>query len=133
MKTTTVFATALGAVLVLSLASLAVTAFGNGNGANYDADVHEELQAAMESNNFEAWRTIREENGLPMRGRMLTNIDAENFDSFVRMREAYHAGDVDAANELREELRGDKLQLHQQAQQLQKRLQNRMGPHGLWN
>lgn len=133
MKTTTVFATALGAVLVLSLASLAVTAFGNGNGANYDADVHEELQAAMESNNFEAWRTIREENGLPMRGRMLTNIDAENFERFVQMRRAYHAGDVDAANELREELRGDKLQLHQQAQQLQKRLQNRMGPHGLWN
>ncbi|MFT4307891.1 MAG: hypothetical protein ACMXYM_00785 [Candidatus Woesearchaeota archaeon] len=131
MKTTTVFATALGAVLVLSMASLAVAAFGNGNGANYDADVHEALVEAMEQGDFESWRTIRKENGLPMRGRVLTNIDAENFERFVQMRRAYHEGDVDRASELREELRGERLQQH--SQQLRKRLQKRMGACGAWN
>ena len=133
MKTATVFASVFGAVFVLSLASLAVAAFGNGPGANYDPDVHEALQGAMENGDFETWRSVREDNGLPMRGRMLTSIDAENFERFVQMRRAYHEGDYDRASELREELRGEKLKLHQHAQQLQKRLQNRMGPHGAWN
>jgi hypothetical protein len=104
MKTTIAFATALGAVLVLSLASLAVTAFGNGPSANYDPQVHEALVEAMEDADFEAWRAIREENGLPMHGKMMRTVNAENFDRFLALREANRAGDVELAKQIREEL-----------------------------
>lgn len=98
----------LGLMLVIGLASL-VSVFAykgdpNVQGPNYDADVHEQLEAAIESGDYNAWIAIRQENNLPMNGRMFQVINADNFDKFTELHEAMQSGDYDTANTIRAEL-----------------------------
>ena len=98
---------ALMAVFVISLMSLGVIAYRgdpNVQGPNYNADVHEQLEAALENGDYELWLSIREDNNLPTRGKIFSMIDEDNFDLFVNLHEANEVGDVDAANAIRAEL-----------------------------
>lgn len=98
-------------VLVVSAATLSSAHPWDG-GPNYDANVHEQLVEAMESGDFEAWRSIREENGLPMRGRMMSVMDEDSFEHFVQMREANVDGDYERAAQLREQMREHHQEMH---------------------
>lgn len=98
----------LGLMLVIGLASLvSVLAYkGNPNvqGPNYDADVHEQLEAAIESGDYDAWLAIRQENNLPMNGKIFQVINEDNFDKYTELHEAMQSGDYDTANAIKSEL-----------------------------
>lgn len=100
--------TAFVAVFIIGVVSLvSVIAYrGNPeeNGPNYDADVHEQLEAAIEAGDYDAWLEIRTENNLPMKGRMFQVITEENFDRYVALHEANEAGDTVTADAIRAEL-----------------------------
>jgi hypothetical protein len=96
------------AIFVISVASLGLVIAYRGNsqvqGPNYDVDVHEQLEAAIEAGDYNAWVQIREDNNLPMRGRMFQVINAENFDKYVELHEANTAGDTAKADAIKAEL-----------------------------
>jgi len=96
------------AIFVISIASLGIVLAYRGNpdvqGPNYDADVHEQLEAAIEAGDYDAWVQIREDNNLPMRGRMFQVINADNFDQYVELHEANEAGDTAKADAIKAEL-----------------------------
>jgi hypothetical protein len=99
---------AIVAVFVISAASLiAVMAYkGNPNvqGPNYNADVHEQLESAMDAGDYDAWVQIRKDNNLPMQGRMFQVINKDNFGKYVEMHNAMISGDTEKADEIRTEL-----------------------------
>ncbi|MGV8168452.1 MAG: hypothetical protein ACP5N3_00180, partial [Candidatus Nanoarchaeia archaeon] len=97
---------ALLVVSVLAFAGLTYAFRGDSTvqGPNYDADVHEQLESAMEAGDYDAWIQIRKENNLPMRGRMFQVINEDNFDRYVAMHEANEAGDYETAAAIRAEL-----------------------------
>ncbi|GIU68777.1 MAG: hypothetical protein KatS3mg002_0013 [Candidatus Woesearchaeota archaeon] len=73
-------------------------------GPNYNAEVHEQLEAAIESGDYDAWIAIRQENNLPMNGRIFQVINADNFDLYKQLHEAMQSGDYDTANSIKAEL-----------------------------
>ncbi len=97
----------LAIVIVASVGLVAVSAFRGDTsvqGPNYDSDIHEQMEAAMDDGDYEAWVSIRKENGLPIRGRMFSAVNEDNFDLFVQMHEANMAGDYETAAGIRTEL-----------------------------
>ncbi len=106
MKTSKIIM-AVMALFVISILSLSVFAY-RGNplekGPNYNEEVHQQLQAALEAKDYEAWIKIREENNLPMKGRIFQVINADNFDKFVELHNAMLSGDTETANRIRAEL-----------------------------
>lgn len=105
------------AIFVISVASLGAVWAYRGNpqvqGPNYDADVHEQLEAAIEAGDYDAWVQTREDNNLPMRGRMFQVINADNFDKYVELHEANEAGDTEKADAIKAELGlGQGMQKH---------------------
>ncbi|MGV8171454.1 MAG: hypothetical protein ACP5OA_02045 [Candidatus Woesearchaeota archaeon] len=105
------------AIFIVSIASLGVVLAYRGNpevqGPNYDAQVHEQLEAAMEAGDYNAWIQIREDNNLPMRGRIFQVITADNFDKYVELHEANLAGDTAKADAIKAELGlGQGMQKH---------------------
>jgi hypothetical protein len=105
------------AIFVISVASLGAALAYRGNpdvkGPNYDAEVHEQLEAAIEAGDYDAWVQIREDNNLPMRGRMFQVINAENFDQYVELHNANVAGDTAKADAIKAELGlGQGMQKH---------------------
>ncbi len=103
-KTIGIFAT----LFVISVISLVAVFAYKGDpdvqGPNYDADVHEQLEAAIEAGDYDAWLKIRQDNNLPMYGRMFQVINKENFDLYRQMHLAMEEGDTQTANEIRAEL-----------------------------
>ncbi len=105
------------AIFVISIASLGAVLAYRGNadvqGSNYDADVHEQLEAAMDAGDYDAWIQIREDNDLPMRGRMFQVITEDNFGKYVELHEANLAGDTEKADAIKAELGlGQGMQKH---------------------
>lgn len=73
-------------------------------GPNYNEDVHAQLEAAMDAGDYKLWLQIREDNNLPMKGRIFQVVNEDNFDRYVAMHEAMEAGDTATADAIREEL-----------------------------
>jgi hypothetical protein len=98
----------LGLLFVIGLASLASVFAYKGDptiqGPNYDADVHEQLEAAIESGDYDAWIVIRQENNLPMNGKIFQVINEDNFDKYTALHEAMEDGDYESANAIKAEL-----------------------------
>jgi hypothetical protein len=97
----------IGALFLISIISLGVMAYqGNSNvkGPNYNEAVHDQLEAAIEAGNYDAWIQIRQDNNLPTKGRIFQVVNAENFDLYVQLHNAVEAGDTETANEIRAEL-----------------------------
>jgi len=88
----------------MSLGVLAYRGNPEEYGPNYNAQVHEQLEDALEAQDYKLWLSIREENNLPTRGKIFSVINEDNFDLFVELHEANEIGDVDRANAIRSEL-----------------------------
>jgi hypothetical protein len=73
-------------------------------GPNYNADVHAQMETALENNDYDAWVKIRQDNNLPMTGRMFKVINKDNFAKFAQMHVANENGDYETANAIRSEL-----------------------------
>jgi hypothetical protein len=73
-------------------------------GPNYDTAVQAQLEQAIESKDYDAWIRIRQENNLPMNGRVFQVINKENFARFAEMHEAMQSGDTAGADSIRSEL-----------------------------
>jgi hypothetical protein len=103
-KIVAIFAAVFLVGIVSLIGVLAYKGSPNVKGANYDAEVHEQLEAAMEAGDYNAWLKIRQDNNLPTKGRIFQVINADNFDWYVEMHNANLAGDTQTANAIREEL-----------------------------
>ena len=73
-------------------------------GPNYNEEIHEQLETAIENRDYNTWIAIREDNNLPIKGKIFQVINEDNFDMFVRLHEANQNGDVETANEIRDGL-----------------------------
>jgi hypothetical protein len=96
------------AIFVISIASIGAVLAYRGNtdvkGPNYDADVHEQLEEAMNAGDYNAWVQIRKDNNLPMQGKMFQVVNADNFDKYVALHKANLAGDTTKADAIKTEL-----------------------------
>jgi len=96
------------ALVVLSIAALVgVTYAYRGDGAqgpNYNSAVHEQLETALEAGDYDAWLKIRQENNLPMRGKIFQVVNKDNFDMYVQLHKANLEGDKEQADAIRIEL-----------------------------
>lgn len=97
----------LGLLLVVGIvSSLAVVSAYRGDpsvtGPNYSEDRHDAMTQAFADGDYDAWRSLMEQNGA--RGRVLDVVDESNFDVFSRMHQAMIDGDVELASQLRSEL-----------------------------
>jgi hypothetical protein len=95
-------------ILVIGIVSLAGVIAYQGSpltqGPRYDSAVHEQLEAAMAAGDYDAWLRIRQENNLPMKGRVFQVVNKDNFDRYVAMHNANLAGDSATADAIRAEL-----------------------------
>lgn len=73
-------------------------------GPNYNEEIHEQLETAIENRDYNTWIAIREDNNLPIKGKIFQVINEDNFDMFVRLHEANQNGDTETANTIRTEL-----------------------------
>jgi hypothetical protein len=91
---------------ILAFAGISYAYRGNSNiqSPNYDADVHEALEEAMANNDYDAWLKIRQDNNLPMKGKIFSVINEDNFDRYVEMHNAMLEGDTETADLIRAEL-----------------------------
>ncbi len=97
------------ALFVISAITLAGVTYAyrgdpNVKGPNYDAAVHEQLEAAIEAGDYDTWLKIRQDNNLPMQGRMFQVINKDNFAKYTELHDANIAGDTTTANTIRAEL-----------------------------
>ena len=112
------------AIFVVSIATIGAALAYRGNpdvnGPNYDAEVHEQLEAAIEAGDYNAWLQIREDNNLPTRGKMFQVINADNFGKYAELHEANTAGDTARADTIKAELGlGQGMQRHGNIQGIQ--------------
>jgi hypothetical protein len=97
------------AIFIASIVALAGISYAyKGNpatkGPNYSTEVHEQLEAAIEAGDYDAWLKIRQDNNLPTKGRIFQVINKDNFDKYAQLHEANMAGDTQKAAEIRAEL-----------------------------
>lgn len=96
------------AIFILSIVSLigvyAYNGSANMNAIKYDLDVHEQMETAIENGDYDTWIKIRQENNLPMNGRMFQAINKDNFLKYKELHDANLAGDFEKANSIRNEL-----------------------------
>lgn len=70
----------------------------------YDEATHEAIEAAIEAGDYQTWKTLREEAGLPARGLMFSVINEENFADYQALHEANMAGDEAGAQTVKASL-----------------------------
>ncbi len=96
------------AVFVVSLVSLVAVFAYQGNtqqlNPNYNAEVHEQLESAIEAGDYDAWIQIRKDNNLPMNGKMFQVLTKENFVKYTALHNAMQSGDTETANAIKAEL-----------------------------
>jgi len=73
-------------------------------GPNYDEEIHEQLEQAIESGDYDEWMRIREENNLPTKGKIFLTINEENFYLYQELHNAVQNGDTESAAQIREQL-----------------------------
>ena len=100
--------TILGVVFIIGIISITLAyAYKedmNIKGPNYNENVHQQMEVAIESGDYEAWIKIREENNLPMNGKMFSMINKDNFSKYSEMYNAMISGDTEKADAIRQEL-----------------------------
>ncbi len=100
----TMFALLLIGIIALVGVTYAYKGDPNVKGPNYSADVHEQMEEAMSNKDYDAWIKIRQDNNLPMNGRMFQVINKDNFNKYVEMYNANLAGDIVKADAIKAEL-----------------------------
>jgi hypothetical protein len=106
MNKNTIFT--LMALLFVGIAAAGIVSAYRGDpnaiGPNYNTETHELLQQALENRDYNMWISLREENNLPMKGKIFSVINEDNFGLFVDMHEARKEGDFETADAIRVEL-----------------------------
>ena len=74
------------------------------SGSQYNEEVHAQLTDAIMEGDYEQWKALREENGLPMHGKVFQNVNEENFGLYQQLHTAVQNGDTEQASQIREEL-----------------------------
>jgi len=92
----------LGLMLLVGTTASAYQGDPKLQGPNFTPERHAEMTAIFESGDYEAFAALMAEN--PMQGRMMERVNAENFDTFVKVHNLALAGDLEGARELRAEL-----------------------------
>ena len=93
-------------VAIIASAGFAMSTFAyqgdpNAKGPNYNEERHEAMLNAFENKDYNAWKEARGDFG---KGRIMDQVNEDNFSKFVEMRELRLAGDIDGADALREDL-----------------------------
>jgi hypothetical protein len=78
-------------------------------GPNYSADRHEAMEQAFADGDYEAWKEL-----MDGKGRVAEMVTDENFDEFARAHELAETGDLEGAQEIRQELGLSQGQRHSQ-------------------
>jgi hypothetical protein len=93
-------------ISIVAFAGITYAYKGDANvkGPNYTEDVHEQMEAAMDAGDYDAWVQIRQDNNLPMTGRMFQTVNKDNFGKYVQMHNAMESGDTETADAIRAEL-----------------------------
>jgi hypothetical protein len=71
---------------------------------NYNPELHEKIEKAIEDGNYAEWKKIRQENNLPTNGRIFQIINEKNFQTFSELHKAIEKGDMEKALELKAKL-----------------------------
>ena len=71
---------------------------------SHNGDLKEELNAAIENEDYDAWVKIIEENSFPQKGRLLATITEENFSQLVALHTAISNNDFETAKQIKKEL-----------------------------
>jgi hypothetical protein len=71
-------------------------------GPNFNAEIHDQMEAAFDAYDYATWKDLMEESGHA--GRVLDVVTEENFNTFVDAHNAAEEGDFETANALRAEL-----------------------------
>ncbi len=72
-------------------------------GPNYTEERHTQMEAVMESGDYESWKALMTEDG--RNPGVLRKIDSqEKYEAFVKARELAQEGDTEGANQIRESL-----------------------------
>jgi hypothetical protein len=102
--------TALGILSIATIGLIATTAAVHAyqgdptkQGPNYDADLHDLKTDAFDSNDYEVWKDLMQQQGNGNK-RILQVVTAENFDTFVEAHNAALAGELERSAELRASL-----------------------------
>ena len=74
----------------------------NVQGPNYSEERHEAMQESFDNLNYQAWHDLMTENGRAPK--ILTVITEDNFEEFVKARNAAHNGDLNALKEFKQSL-----------------------------
>jgi len=98
----TVIGTILSVGALAAVPALAYWGDPAARGPHFDQEQHEQMQAALENRDYDAWRALMEESG--RNARVLDVVTGENFDTFAEMHERMLAGDREGAKQLGEEL-----------------------------
>jgi len=67
-------------------------------------EIHDQLRVAMENGDYNEWLSIIEENDLPMREKITSVINEDNFHLLKELHDAREAGDIDRVMEIKEDL-----------------------------
>lgn len=71
-------------------------------GLNYSEEHHEAMEKAFENNDYSAWKDLMEQ--APMRGRVMSMVNEENFSKFAEAHELMEEGKYEEARQIRAEL-----------------------------
>ena len=103
-KKITIGAAALVAIIASAGFTLSTFAYQGDpgvQGPNYNEETHTAMLNAFENKDYNAWKEAREGRG---KGRIMDQINEDNFSKFVEMRELRLAGDIEGADAIRAEL-----------------------------
>jgi len=101
-KSTKLLGGTLAAVMMGAFAVSSVIAYQGDyskQGPAYSPERHTAMTEVMESNNYEAWSELMNDHG-----RVAQVINVENFSRFAEANQLAHAGDLEGADAIREEL-----------------------------
>lgn len=96
-------------MLVVGVVAFAATTYAykgdpSVKGPNYNPDVEAQLRAAIEAGDYDSWIKIRQDNNLPMQGKMFSVVNKDNFAKYAQMHKANLAGDYETALAIKAEL-----------------------------
>lgn len=96
------------AIFIIGVLSMFGVYAYNGNQdmnlVNYNSNVHDALEQAIENNDYDAWIKVRQDNNLPMNGKMFQVINKANFAKYKELHDANLAGDFEKADKARSDL-----------------------------
>jgi len=100
-KTLTLGVLSIGTIGLIATAGIASAYQGDPTkqGPNYDVDLHDLKVEAFNTNDYEVWKDLMEQQGNT--GRVLDVVNADNFNTFVEAHNAALEGNMELSKELR--------------------------------